>query len=51
MLLATGAVSAAVFFLEPNASADVMKELHLRTEAHLSDMAVVSSVLVTYLEL
>lgn len=50
VLLAAGVVSAATFLVQSNSASQVMKELHLRTSAHPSDMAIVSSVLVIYLD-
>lgn len=50
MLLAAGTISAACFFVEPSTSPVVMKDLHEHTGIHPSDMAIVSSVLITYLD-
>lgn len=50
VLLAAGAISAATYFVQPSAAAQVMKELHTRTGAHPSDIAIVSSVLIIYVD-
>ncbi|EFX80305.1 hypothetical protein DAPPUDRAFT_304171 [Daphnia pulex] len=46
VLLAAGAITAAVFIIQPNAVSDVLRELHRRTGAYPSEVAVVSSLLV-----
>lgn len=50
VLLSAGVISAAAFLVQPTSAAFVMKELHSQTGAHPSDIAVVSSVLVNYLD-
>ena len=49
VLLVAGSIIAALFHIQPNAIADVLRELHSRTGAYPSEVAVVSSILVNYL--
>ena len=49
-LLAAGAITAVIFVIQPNAVADILRELHNRIGAYPSEVAVVSSLLVGHLD-
>jgi hypothetical protein len=49
VLLAAGAITAAIFVIQPNAFADILRELHNRIGAYPLEVAVVSSLLVGHL--
>jgi hypothetical protein len=50
VLLAAGAITAAIFVNQPNAFADILRELHNRIGAYPLEVAVVSSLLVGHLD-
>ena len=50
VLLAAGAITAAIFVIQPNAVADILRELHNRIGAYPAEVAVVSSLLVGHLD-
>ena len=50
LLLAAGIILASTFLVEPDASADVMKDLHKYSGAHPSEVAVISTVLLNFLD-
>ena len=50
VLLAAGAITAAIFVIQPNAVADILRELHNRIGAYPSELGVVSSLLVGHLD-
>ena len=47
---AAGAGTASIFVIQPNAVADILRELHNRIGAYPSEVAVVSSLLVGHLD-
>jgi hypothetical protein len=50
VLLAAGAITAAIFVIQPNTFADILRELHNRIGAYPLEVAVVSSLLVGHLD-
>ena len=50
VLLAAGAITASIFVIQPNAEADILRELHNRIGAYPLEVAVVSSLLVGHLD-
>ena len=44
------AITAAIFVIQPNAVADILRELHNRIGAYPAEVAVVSSLLVGHLD-